>query len=77
MDLDLEEEPVSFWVRPRAQAPKPTPTISSVMPMLPRPSKLSHQVRKAGAMLWHSTTSIKAEAKPATKLLMLGCREGR
>lgn len=28
-------------------------------------------------MLWANTTNIRAEAKPATKLLMFGCKLGR
>lgn len=78
MGPELDDvEGLSFCMRPRAHAPKPTPTMSKVMPMLPRPWKLSHHARNAGAMLWKRATSIRAEAKPATKLLMFGWREGR
>jgi hypothetical protein len=66
-----------FCVLPNDQAPKPTPMMSMVMPMLPSPWKLSHQARKAGAMLWPRTTRIRADAKPATKLLTLGWSDGR
>jgi hypothetical protein len=73
----LEDDDEPFCVLPRAHAPKPTPNINRVMPMFPIPWKLSHQARTAGAMLWDRATRIRAEAKPAAKLLTLGCSEGR
>lgn len=45
--------------------------------MLPMPWKPLHQDLNAGAMLWPSTTSTKAEAKPAAKLLTFGWSDGR
>lgn len=45
--------------------------------MLPKPWKVSHHVRKAGAMLWNKATIMRAEAKPAKKLLTLGFNDGR
>lgn len=51
--------------------------MSMDMAMLPKPWKLSHQARKAGAMVWNMTTRMRAEAKPAAKLLTLGFNDGR
>lgn len=51
--------------------------INMPMPTFPIPWKPSHQVRKAGARLWPTTTNISADANPATKLLTFGCKEGR
>ena len=45
--------------------------------MFPKPWKLSHQARKAGAMLWNRATNIKADANPAKKLLTFGFRDGK
>lgn len=45
--------------------------------MFPRPWKLSHQARKAGAMLWNTATNIKADANPAMKLFTLGFIDGK
>ena len=67
----------SFCVLPKVHAPMPTPIINKVMPMLPSPWKPFHQTRKAGPMVWHTTTKTRAEAKPAAKLLTLGLREGK
>jgi hypothetical protein len=51
--------------------------ISMPMPTFPIPWKPSHHVRKAGAKLWPTTTNIRADANPATKLLTFGCSDGR
>lgn len=45
--------------------------------MFPIPWKLVHHDFKAGAMLWNTTTHARALAKPATKLLIFGCSDGR
>lgn len=45
--------------------------------MFPIPWKLLYQTLKAGAMLWESTTSTNADAKPAAKLFTFGFNDGR
>jgi hypothetical protein len=50
---------------------------SRSMPALPMPWKFAHQAWKAGAMLWPRTTMMRADAKPAMKLLVFVRSDGR
>jgi hypothetical protein len=51
--------------------------MSSIIPIPPDPFTLYHQTWKAGASIDPIATSMRAEAKPAAKLLTLGCNDGR
>jgi hypothetical protein len=51
--------------------------MSIIIPIPPDPLTLYHQAWKAGANIDPIATSIRAEAKPAAKLLIFGCRDGR